>query len=89
MQGLLIGLWYAYQSLPVAVRLVSVSVFVLTLQDVHSHYWTYIVKTVLAIVCLFLYLLVSRQYKYCQRDEFSNINCQAIIEEYTERQLIF
>ena len=85
MQGLLIGLWYAYQSLAVAVRLVSV----LTLQDVHSHYWPYIVKTVLAMVSLLLYLLVSRQYKYCQRDEFSNINYQAIIEEYTERQLIF
>ena len=84
MQGLLIGLWYAYQSLAVAVRLVSV----LTLQDVHCHYWPYIVKTVLAIVSLLLYLLVSRWYKYRQRDELSNINRQAIIEEYTERQLI-
>ena len=84
MQGLLIGLWYAYQSLAVVVRLVSV----LTLQDVHCHYWPYIVKTVLAIVSLLLYLLVSRWYKYRQRDEPSNINRQAIIEEYTERQLI-
>ena len=84
MQGLLIGLWYAYQSLGVAVRLLSV----LTLQDVHCHYWPYIVKTVLAIISLLLYLIVSRRYKYRQRDEFSNINCQAIIEEYTERQLI-
>ena len=84
MQGLLIGLWYAYQSLAVAVRLVSV----LTLQDVHCHYWPYIVKTVLAIVSLLLYLLVSPWYKYRQRDEPSNINRQAIIEEYTERQLM-
>ena len=84
MQGLLIGLWYAYQSLAVGVRLVSV----LTLQDVHCHYWPYIVKTVLAIVSFLLYLLVSRWYKYRQRDEPSNINRQAIIEEYTERQLI-
>ena len=84
MQGLLIGLWYAYQSLAVVVRLVSV----ITLQDVHCHYWPYIVKTVLAIVSLLLYLLVSRWYKYRQRDEPSNINRQAIIEEYTERQLI-
>ena len=84
MQGLLIGLWYAYQSLAVVVRLVSV----LTLQDVHCHYWPYIVKTLLAIVSFLLYLLVSRWYKYRQRDEPSNINRQAIIEEYTERQLI-
>ena len=83
MQGLLIGLWYAYQSLAVVVRLVSV----LTLQDVHCHYWPYIVKTVLAIVSLLLYLLVSHWYKYRQREEPSNINRQAIIEEYTERQL--
>ena len=62
MQGLLIGLWYAYQSLAVVVRLVSV----LTLQDVHCHYWPYIVMTVLAIVSLLLYLLVSRWYKYRQ-----------------------
>ena len=84
MQGLLIGLWYAYQSLAVGVRLVSV----LTLQDVHCHYWPYIVKTVLALISLLLYLLVSRSYKYRQREEPSNINRQAIIEEYTERQLI-
>ena len=83
MQGLLIGLWYAYQSLAVAVRLVSV----LTLQDVHCHYWPYIIKTVLAIVSLFFYLLASHWYKYRQREEPSNINRQAIIEEYTERQL--
>ena len=84
MQGLLIGLWYAYQSLGVVVRLVSV----LTLQDVHCHYWPYIVKTLLAIVSLLFYVLVSRWYKYRQRDEPSNINRQAIIEEYTERQLL-
>ena len=84
MQGLLIGLWYAYQSLTVAVRLVSV----LTLQDVHCHYWPYIVKTILSIASFLLYLLVSHWYKYRQRDEPSNINRQAIIEEYTERQLI-
>ena len=84
MQGLLIGLWYAYQSLEVPVRLVSV----LTLQDVHCHYWPYIVKTVLAIISLLLYLLVSRWYKYRQRDEPSNINRQVIIEEYTERQIL-
>ena len=84
MQGLLIGLWYAYQSLTVVVRLVSV----LTLQDVHCHYWPYIVKTILAIVSLLFFLLISRWYKYRQREEPSNINRQAIIEEYTERQLI-
>ena len=84
MQGLLIGLWYAYQSLEVPVRLVSV----LTIQDVHCHYWPYIVKTVLAVISLLLFLLVSHWYKYRQRDEPSNINRQVIIEEYTERQIL-
>ena len=68
----------------VGVRLV----LVLTLQDVHCHYWPYIVKTILAIVSLLFFLLISRWYKYRQREEPSNINRQAIIEEYTEKQLI-
>ena len=84
MQGFLIGLWYAYQSLGIGVRLVTV----LTLKGTHCHYWPYTVKTGLAIISLTLYVFVSYTYKYRQREEPSNVNRQRIIEEYTERQLI-
>ena len=84
MQGLLIGLWYAYQSVGVIIRLVSV----LTLKETHCHYWTTTVKTVFAILSLLAFLVAARLYKYCERDELSNINAQTIIEEYTERHLI-
>ena len=32
-------------------------------------------------------MIISRWYKYRQREESSEINRQAVIEEYTERQL--
>ena len=84
MQGLLIGLWYAYQSVGVIIRLVSV----LTLKETHCHYWTTTVKAVFAILSLLAYLVAARLYKYRERDELSNINAQTIIEEYTERHLL-
>lgn len=84
MQGLLIGIWYGYQSIGVAVRLVSV----LTLKRTQCSFWPYAVKTVLAIISLVMFVLVSRWYNYRERDEYSNINQRAVIEEYTERQLL-
>ena len=84
MQGLLIGIWYAYQSLGILVHLVSV----LTLKDTHCACWPYIVKTVFAFSSLVIYVMCSRWYKYRERDELSTINRQSIIEEYTERQLL-
>ena len=84
MQGLLIGLWYAYQSVNV---LLQVSSLLLNLHQ-HFHYWLTVLKTCLAVLSLILFIIISRCYKYRQREESSEINQQAVIEEYTERQLI-
>ena len=84
MRGLLIGLWYAYQSLGVAIKLT----LDLTLSDIRCHYWLYIVNTILTIASFISYIMMSRCYQYRQREEHSDINRQAIIEEYTERQLM-
>ena len=84
MQGLLIGLWYAYQSVSVLLQIPS--------QHLHSiqhfQYWLTVLKTSLAVVSLIVFIIISRWYKYRQREESSEINRQAIIEKYTERQLI-
>ena len=74
MQGLLIGLWYAYQSIYVLLQIPALFL--------HFDYWLTILKT-----CLAVFIIVSRWYKYRQREEPSEINRQAVIEEYTERQL--
>ena len=84
MRGLLIGLWYSYQSLGVAITLI----LDLSLSDVRCQYWLYIVNTILTIASFISYIIMSHFYKYRQREEHSDINRQAIIEEYTERQLI-
>ena len=84
MQGLLIGMWYAYQAIGTLVKATSV----LTVENVHCHFWPTSLKTVLALFSLIVYVVVSHHvYRYRQREEPSNINRQAIIEEYTERQL--
>ena len=84
MQGLLIGLWYAYQSVYVLLQIPF------PLRNLHQHfdYWLTVVKTCLAVLSLIIFIIISRCYKYRQREESSEINQQAIIEEYTERQLI-
>ena len=78
MQGLLIGLWYAYQSVFVLLQIPA---------PLH-HYWLTLLKTCLAVLSLIIFIIISRWYKYRQREETSEINQQAVIEEYTERQLI-
>ena len=84
MQGLLIGLWYAYQSVNV---LLQVSSLLLNLYQ-HFDYWLTVLKACLAVLSLILFIIISHWYKYRQREESSEINRQAVIEEYTERQLI-
>ena len=83
MQGLLIGLWYAYQSVYL---LLQIPALFLKLYQ-HFHYWLTILKTCLAVVSFTIFIIISRCYKYRQREESSEINRQAVIEEYTERQL--
>ena len=83
MQGLLIGLWYAYQS--VYFQLQIPALFLKLYQ--HFHYWLTILKTCLAVVSFTVFIIMSRCYKYRQREESSEINIQPVIEEYTERQL--
>ena len=83
MQGLLIGLWYAFQSVYVLLQIPAL--FLHTYED--SHYWLPALKTCLAVLSLIVFIIVSCCYKYRQREESSEINRQAIIEEYTERQL--
>ena len=84
MQGLLIGLWYAYQSVYVLVGVPS-----LLLHSYQNfHYWLTVLNTSLAVLSLIVFIIISRWYKYRQREESSEINRQAIIEEYTERQLM-
>ena len=86
MQGLLIGLWYAYQSVYVLLQIPA-----LVLQSYQPFDYQLIItvlKTCLAVLSLIVFIIISRWYKYRQREESSEINRQAIIEEYTERQLI-
>ena len=83
MQGLLIGLWYAYQSVSV---LLGVSYLLHSYQN--FQYWLTVLNTCLAVISFTIFIIISRWYKYRQREESSEINRQAIIEEYTERQLI-
>ena len=84
MQGLLIGLWYACEA--VSVMLILFSTF---FNSCFSKTCFLVVKTVLAFLSLVMYIIVSRCiYQYRLREELSNINRQAIIEEYTERQLL-
>ena len=84
MQGLLIGLWYAYQSVYVLLQIPF------PLRNLHQRfdYWLTVLKTCLAVLSLIIFIIISRWYKYRQREESSEINRQAVIEEYTERQLI-
>ena len=80
MQGLLIGLWYAYQSIGLAAFLIIEATQV-------KHYWPYIVLTVLSALSVCLYSIVSYRFKYRQRQESTNVNYRYIIEEYTTRHL--
>ena len=83
MQGLLIGIWYAYQAVAIMIKVLSTFVY----QFTHYNYVVTCVKLALAVVSFVLYIIVSHWYCYRERDEPSDINEQNIIEEYTEKQL--
>ena len=80
MQGLLIGLWYAYQS-------IGLDAFLIIEVTQVKHYWPYIVLTALCAISVCLYIVVSYRFKYRQRQESTNVNYRYIIEEYTTRHL--
>ena len=90
MQGFLIGLWYAYQSLGLLSELVTS--LIQTEGSIRCYYWSissiFIGKAGLAVISFTLYLVVSRQFKYRQREENSQVNYQNIIEEYTFKNII-
>ena len=81
MQGLLIGIWYAYQAVAVLVQLANV-IFIY-----HSSLLA-MIKLPLAVTSFIMYVILARWYRYRERNEASDINQQNIIEEYTERQLL-
>ena len=91
MQGFLIGLWYAYQSLGLLSELVT-SLIQTKDSIVQCYYWSissiFIGKAGLAVISFTLYLVVSRQFKYRQREENSQVNYQNIIEEYTFKNIV-
>ena len=84
MQGLLIGIWYAYQAVGVLVQLGTIVTFK------YAEYSSLppIIKWSLAIISFIVYVIVSRWYRYRERNEVSDVNERGIIEEYTERQLL-
>ena len=83
MQGLLIGLWYAYQSLGVLAGAASG----LILDHVGCFYWLDLANVGLGVVSCALFILAASCYRYRLRQEPADINQQSVVEEYTERQL--
>ena len=84
MQGLLIGVWYAYQGVAVLIKLATIFMF----NNNQYNYLPTMIKLPLAVISFIMYVIVSRWYHYRERNEPSDINEQRIIEEYTERQLL-
>ena len=84
MQGLLIGIWYAYQAMGVLVQLGTI----VTFRYAHYSYLPSTIRLPLAVISFIMYVIVSRWYRYRKRNELSDINERTIIEEYTERQLL-
>ena len=84
MQGLLIGFWYAYQSLGILAGAVSSLVFNTVGCD---FVYLDIGNVGLCLACCVLYVVMSQRYKYRVREELTDTNQQSIIEDYTERQL--
>ena len=87
-QGLLIGLWYHYAYQSVYILLQIPAVVLQSYQHFDYQLIIPVLKTCLAVFSLIVFIIISHWCKYRQREESSEINRQAIIEEYTERQLI-
>ena len=80
MQGLLIGLWYAMQSVPALLSLVEISSCAVS-------YWEYYLsKLVLLVALIFTFAVASRKYKYRQRNEERDINVNVQIHQYYDRE---
>ena len=84
MQGLLIGFWYAYQSLGVIAGAVSSILFSKIGCD---FVYLDIANVGLCLACCVLYVVIAQRYKYRVREELTDTNRQSIIEDYTERQM--
>lgn len=82
MQGLLVGYWYALQSVNVLL-----STFLFT-TDAGCSYISYIVRAGLASLSLVSYIMAAYWYKGRARQESSLIKQNIIIQEYTARALL-
>ena len=79
MQGLLIGLWYAMQSINVGIGVIGNVACV-------AFYWEYyLAKTVLVFLSIVLFFYASRKYKCRKLNEDIDINIQQEIEQAFER----
>ena len=82
MQGFLIGIWYALE---------SVNVFILAIESfTQINCWGYIlsIKAVIMIIMLVFYIIVAVKYKRRAKEEATDVNKQQIIEMYCERHLM-
>ena len=79
MQGLLIGLWYAIQSVNTAIAIPHYTTCV-------AFRWQYYAsKSLLVLLSFILFLLVAHKYKYRQLNEDADINVRREVEDVFER----
>ena len=78
-QGILIGLWYAMQSINIGISIVGYS------SCAAFHWLYYAIKSLLAFLFLLLFVAVACNYKYRQLNEDADINLHQEIENKFER----
>ena len=85
MKGLLIGIWYAMLS----IQYMGINLVEATLDESNNSEWCIYcgVKGLCIFVSIVLYSVVSKYYRYRERDEV--VNEQAIIEDLYERELLY
>ena len=81
MQGFLIGLWYAMQSVNLGISIVC------SLSCVVFEWEYYAVKAFLVFLSIVLFMRVSRRYKYRKLNEDIDVNIQQHIEDVFEHDL--
>ena len=79
MQGFLIGLWYAMQSVNLGISIAS------SLSCAVFEWEYYAVKSFLVLLSIGLFVAVSRRYKYRKLNEDIDVNIQQHIEDVFER----
>ena len=81
MQGFLIGIWYSIECITLLISAVE------SIPEVNC--WGYIlsIKAVIMITMLVFYIVVAFRYKHRTREEATDVNNHAIIEEYCERHI--